>query len=87
VLVALIAVFGFVKPALKAATAVPAGPQAGNQLNVVADDPLALPGSPGTPMLEAPRSATHLASARQVAKDNPAAVANIVRGWVKGEEA
>lgn len=87
VLVALIAVFGFVKPALKAATAVPAGPQAGKQLNVVADDPLALPGSPGTPMLEAPRSATHLASARQVAKDNPAAVANIVRGWVKGEEA
>jgi flagellar M-ring protein FliF len=82
VLVALIAVFGFVKPALKATTAVPGGPQAGNQLNVVADDPLALP---GTPMLEAPRSAVHLASARQVAKDNPAAVANIVRGWVKGE--
>ena len=87
VLVALIAVFGFVKPALKAATGAPTGPQAGKQLNVVADDPLALPGSPGTPMLEAPRSATHLASARQVAKDNPAAVANIVRGWVKGEEA
>ena len=40
----------------------------------------------GTPMLEAPRVAEHLATARNVAKENPAAVANIVRGWVKAEE-
>jgi flagellar M-ring protein FliF len=85
VLVALIAVFGFVRPALKAAATTPAVPQPGKKLNVVADDAVALPGSPGAPMLEAPRG-NHLASARQVAKDNPAAVANIVRGWVKGED-
>jgi flagellar M-ring protein FliF len=85
VLVALTAVFGFVRPALKAALPPPpAAPQPGQQLNVVADDALALPGG-GAPLLEAPRSEQHLASARSVAKDNPAAVANIVRGWVNGE--
>jgi flagellar M-ring protein FliF len=84
VLVALIAVFGFVRPALKAALPAPAAPQPGDKLNVVADDAVALPGA-ATPMLEAPRSNEHLATARSIAKDNPAAVAGIVRGWVNGE--
>jgi flagellar M-ring protein FliF len=84
VLVALIFLFGFVKPALKAAA--PAGtPAQGGKLNVVADNAVALPSS-SPPMLEAPRTQEHLATARSVAKDNPAAVANIVRGWVKAEE-
>jgi flagellar M-ring protein FliF len=79
VLVALIFLFGFVKPALKGT------PAQGGKLNVVADNAVALPsGSP--PMLEAPRTQEHLATARNVAKENPAAVANIVRGWVKAEE-
>jgi flagellar M-ring protein FliF len=83
VLVALIILFGFVKPALKAAA--PATPSPGGKLNVVADDAVALPaGAP--PMLAAPRVDAHLATARSVAKENPAAVANIVRGWVNGEQ-
>jgi flagellar M-ring protein FliF len=84
VLVALIILFGFVKPALKAAA--PATPPQGGKLNVVADDAVALP-SGAAPMLEAPRTAEHLATARSVAKENPAAVANIVRGWVTAEDA
>lgn len=84
VLVAMMFVFGFVRPALKAAQPAPATAARGNNLNVVADEPVALPG--GTPpMLEAPRTDERLVTARQIAKDNPAAVANIVRGWVKGE--
>jgi flagellar M-ring protein FliF len=35
--------------------------------------------------LEAPRQHEQLQDARQLAKDNPAAVASIVRGWVSGE--
>ncbi len=86
VLVALIFLFGFVKPALKAATPAAAAPAQGGKLNLVADNALALPGG-SPPMLEAPRTAEHLATARSVAKENPAAVANIVRGWVKAEDA
>jgi flagellar M-ring protein FliF len=37
------------------------------------------------PALPAPRSAEYLQGARALAKDNPAAVAGIVRGWVNGE--
>jgi flagellar M-ring protein FliF len=85
VLVALIILFGFVRPALRAAAPAAAPPQgSNNKLNVVADDAVALPGA-NTPRLEAPRASEHLANARSVAKDNPAAVANIVRGWVNGE--
>jgi flagellar M-ring protein FliF len=85
VLVAAMVLFGLVRPALKAALPAPAaGP--GTQLSLVADDPVPLPGA-GTPMLEAPRANERLESARTVAKQNPAAVANIVRGWVNGEEA
>jgi flagellar M-ring protein FliF len=86
VLVAMMFVFGLVRPALKAALPA-AGPAArGANLNLVADEPVALPGG-AAPMLEAPRTDERLVSARQIAKDNPAAVANIVRGWVKGDAA
>jgi flagellar M-ring protein FliF len=84
-LVALAVIFGLVKPALKAAqTPSPMG----TQLDVVADDddttrkPLPL-----LPVLEAPKVSSQLEGARRLAKDNPAAVANIVRGWVSGETA
>ena len=83
VLVSLIILFGFIKPALKAAA--PATPARPGKLNVVADDTVALPNG-AAPMLEAPRTAEHLATARSVAKGNPAVVANIVRDWVKAEE-
>jgi flagellar M-ring protein FliF len=84
VLVALIAMFGFVRPALKAATAPPPEP-VGGRVDEVVDDGAALPAPDGLPQLEAPRTSDKLEAARKLAKENPAAVANIVRGWVNGE--
>jgi flagellar M-ring protein FliF len=84
VLVALIALFGFVRPALKAATAPPPEP-VGGRVDEVVDDGAALPAPDGLPQLEAPRANEKLEAARKLAKENPAAVANIVRGWVNGE--
>ena len=78
-LIGLLVFFGLVRPALKAALAPPPAlpaPEPGAQLAEIVDDTNELPALP------APKSATHLASARQLAKDNPAAVAGIVRGWV-----
>jgi flagellar M-ring protein FliF len=37
------------------------------------------------PALPAPKSVEQLANAKALAKENPAAVAGIVRGWVNGE--
>jgi flagellar M-ring protein FliF len=83
VLVALIILFGFVRPALRSTVPLATDKAAGGQLDVVADDAVALPGAP---QLEAPRSDERLMAARQAAKNNPVAVASIVRGWVNGEE-
>ena len=83
-LVAMLVFFGLVRPALKAALAPRLPPQAaapGSNLTAVVDDPQDLPALP------APKSVEHLAAARALAKDNPAAVAGIVRGWVSGEAA
>jgi len=80
--VALLVFFGLVRPALKASLA-PARPVAapGNNLQAVVDDPQVLPALP------APKSAAHLTGAKTLARDNPAAVAGIVRTWVNGEAA
>lgn len=78
-LLALLVIFGAVRPALKAAQA--PKPEAA-PLNAVVDDALALPSQSLLPALEAPRTDTRLVQARSLAKDNPAAVANIVRTWV-----
>jgi flagellar M-ring protein FliF len=75
----LLIVFALVRPALQAA-AKPA-PPASARLHMVADEPL----QATAPALEAPRSIAQLDDARAIAKQNPAAVANIVRTWVKGE--
>ncbi len=81
VLVALMVIYGLIKPALR--TVVPPPPVKGSELDVVADDePL-----PALPALSAPKVSSQLEGARAMAKDNPAAVANIVRGWVSGETA
>jgi len=80
-LVALLIVFSLVRPALKAAAA--AAPAQNARLHVVADEPVQRPGAP--PALEAPRIAERLDGARAIAKQNPAAVANIVRDWVKAD--
>ncbi len=90
-LVALGLIFGVVKPALTTHTVVaqPGADGKGQQLNALVDDAPALPGTDGTslPALEAPRENKQLETARQLAKDNPAAVANIMREWVNGEVA
>ena len=85
-LVALGVIFGLIRPALKAAAQNRAAP-IGTQLDVVADDDEAGKPRPTLPALEAPKVSAQLEDARRLAKENPAAVANIVRGWVNGEVA
>ena len=69
-----------IRPALKAALGPAAGPAVpGTTLSTLVDDPQDLPALP------APKSSEHLQSARALAKENPAAVAGIVRSWVNGE--
>jgi len=86
-LVAMLLFFGMVKPALKAALVALPAPSAaatsgpGSTLTAVVDDEQSLPALP------APRSSEHLAGARALAMENPAAVASIVRDWVNGEAA
>lgn len=87
-LVALLVFFGMIKPSLKAALE-PAVPVPGSTIETSVNDVEALPGVPLQQMqvLEAPRDAARLEAARTLAKENPAAVANIVRGWVNGQAA
>ena len=84
--VALLVVFGLVRPALNAARAV-ATP--GQTLDAVVEDQESLPllAGGGLPVLEAPRSSAQLDQARLLAQQNPAAVAGIVRDWVAGQAA
>lgn len=87
-LVALLVYFGMIKPGLKVALA-PAAAQRGGSVNASVDDVETLPGLPGPQVraLEAPRDTANLDAARAMAKENPAAVAHIVRGWVSGQAA
>jgi flagellar M-ring protein FliF len=77
----LLVFFGLVRPALKVALAPRPAPAPGTTLSALVDDAQELP------VLPAPKSVAHLHGARALAKDNPAAVAGIVRGWVNGEAA
>jgi len=97
-LVALGVIFGAIRPAIKAAAVPPptekddekAGAEGGANklLDAVVDDAEALPGADGSlPALEAPKQNEALEAARRLAKENPVAVANIVREWVTGEVA
>ena len=83
-LVALVIVSQLIRPALTAVLRVPP-PAPGSQISeVVEDEEPPLPPS-RKPALEAPGYTDKLDSARNLAKQNPAAVAHIVRGWVSGE--
>ena len=85
-LVALVIVFSLLRPALKLVVAAPPALAAkGGQLDEVVDGVTALPGPDALPALPAPASNEKLLAARRMAKENPAAVANILRGWVNGE--
>ena len=83
-LVAEIVFFGLVRPAVKSTFAAqrtsPA--RAGTRIDAVVDDEPAYP-----PQLAAPAYLRQIEGAKALAKDNPAAVAGIVRGWVGGGEA
>jgi len=57
-------------------------PAPGGRLDAVADDTNSLPALPAP----AVRTDEHIASARQLARSNPAAVAGILRNWVDGSE-
>ena len=97
-LVAAIVVFGAIRPVLKEAAPKPPVPL----LDAVVDDAQELPaladGSGGgsgaegaeegeMPALLADPSSKKLEAARRLARENPAAVANIMRGWVNKEAA
>ncbi|CAM3988051.1 flagellar basal-body MS-ring/collar protein FliF [Roseateles saccharophilus] len=84
VLIALIAVFGMIRPAIRAA-APPPPEQKPETVDEVVDDTELLPGAAGMPKLEAPVHSEKLNRARALARDNPVAVANIVRDWMAGE--
>ena len=86
-LVALAVLFGLVRPAVMAALAPPIVESKDQGLNAVVDDANELSMDELPQLLEAPQMAKKLESARQLAKDNPTAVANIVRDWVNGEVA
>ncbi len=78
-LVALVIVFKLIKPALTAVLAPPPPPEKGSQLNEVVDGD---GGGSVMPALPAPNNIAKIEAARALAKQNPQAVANIVRGWV-----
>ncbi len=96
--VALMLVLAVIRPAIRqtvlaetaaaaAASAAAASAAAPALLEAVAGDTQAL-GAPGAALaIEAAKSNQQLDDARALAKQNPAAVANIMRGWVNGEAA
>jgi flagellar M-ring protein FliF len=83
-IVALLVFFGLVRPAIKSALAVRPAQLArpGTRLDAVVDEE-----PPYPPQLAAPAYLRQIEGAKALAKDNPAAVAGIVRGWVGGSEA
>jgi flagellar M-ring protein FliF len=89
-LVALFLIFGLIKPALTGVLAAPA-PAPGSRLDAVVGDDggngsAALPApARNVPALAPPTENERITAARAMAKQNPAAVAHIVRGWVSGE--
>jgi len=88
-LVALLVFFGMIRPAFTAALA-PLVPAPGSNVDASVDDDVAMPAlqmSNAMKSLEGPVNSEHLDAARNLALQNPAAVAQIVRGWVNGQPA
>lgn len=75
VLLALLLLFGFVRPALKLAAS-------SRRLNAVVGDTPVAASAGQLPMVEAPLNDASMEAVRALAKDSPVAVANIVREWV-----
>lgn len=88
VAIALIAVFGMIRPAIKAAAAPPPPAEEKSEtVDEVVDDTELLPGANGMPQLEAPLHNEKLDRARSMARENPIAVASILRDWMDGQAA
>jgi flagellar M-ring protein FliF len=88
-LVALVVVFKLIRPALVTMLAPPPPPpepEVGSQLNEVVSDEQSAANNAEQLMLEQTQL-KRLDHARAMARNNPAAVALIVRGWVSGETA
>lgn len=99
-LIALLVVFGIVRPAIKA-LAPPKPPEHeknadgspinanGSQLNAVVGDDELLPALDAQEVkaIADARTAENLERAKLLARENPIVVANILRGWVNGEPA
>ncbi len=89
-IVALLIVSKLLRPALTHVLT-PPPPVKGAKVDEVVDDPPPPPPpppppKPKPPALPAPGESEQAAAARNLARNNPAAVANIVRGWVNGDE-
>jgi flagellar M-ring protein FliF len=98
-LLGLILFMGMVRPALKIMSAPPALPNrsgatnangtlmAGTQLDTVLDEQPQRPSLPAPVQNEPTVEMLRLEDAKRLARENPVAVANIVKGWVNGESA
>lgn len=88
-LVALMLLFGVVRPALRPDPPPPPPPEPAQKLDAMVDDAEALPGPEQDQLLALENNArveAQLTDARQLAKQNPVAVANILRAWMQGDE-
>ncbi len=87
-LVGLVLVLAVIRPALRPAFTPPAATDAGGHISEVVGDDNALPALAGAgaslPALTGPAPTRSLESVRELARQNPAAVANVLRGWVSG---
>jgi len=93
-LLGLILFLGMVRPSLKMMAAPPAKTadeltrlSAGTQLDALVNDETQRPGLPAPVQNEVTAEMLRLEDAKRLAKENPVAVANIVRGWMSGESA
>ena len=87
-LVALMLLFGVVRPALRPDVPPAPPPEPLQTLNAVVDDTEALPAPDSAEQLALENNLkvdAQLNDARALAKENPQAVANILRGWMDGE--
>jgi flagellar M-ring protein FliF len=82
--VAILVFFGLLRPAAKAAFAAPRLSPRGTRIDAVVDDGQTLDAVAALPP---PAYLKQIEGAKAMAKDNPAAVAGIVRGWVGGQAA
>ncbi|MGA1316394.1 MAG: flagellar basal-body MS-ring/collar protein FliF [Rubrivivax sp.] len=84
--VALLIVLTTIRPALKSLLA-PPPPPPGTNLDTVIDDNALLADETSRPALPSPEHAQRLEDARALARENPVAVANIIRSMINGEQA